>query len=198
MPKSPLKQMYAELSLDHKILMDVAENKAVKPAIRCDLVDYVRSEHQVSIRRACRIGGIGCSVFRYKPDTSRDHEVIGVLQLAVERYPAHGFGKLFKIIRRWGHGFNHKRAYRIYCALGLNKRRRGKKRIPSRDPLTLQVTEKMSQCSSMDFMHDSLFCDRSFRTFNVVDDFNREALAIEVDLKLPAPRIIRVLDRVAA
>jgi len=47
-------------------------------------------------------------------------------------------------------------------------------------------------------MSDSLFCGRRFRTFNVVDDFNREALAIEVDLNLPSPRIIRVLDRVAA
>ena len=46
-------------------------------------------------------------------------------------------------------------------------------------------------------MHDSLICGRSFRTFNVVDDFNPEALAIEIDLNLPAPRIIRVLDRVA-
>ena len=181
--------MYAELSLDHEILKHVAENKGVKPAIRCDLVDYVRSEHQVSIRRACRIGGIGCSVFRYKPDTSRDHEVIGVLQLAVERYPAHGFGKLFKIIRRWGHGFNHKRVHRIYRALGLNKRRRGKKSIPSRDPVTLRVPEKINQCWSMDSMYDSLFCDRCFRTFNVVDDFNREALAIEADLNLPAPEL---------
>ena len=50
----------------------------------------------------------------------------------------------------------------------------------------------------MDFMHDSLICGRSFRTFNVLDDSNREALAIEVDLNLPAPRIIRLLDRVAA
>lgn len=50
----------------------------------------------------------------------------------------------------------------------------------------------------MDFMSDSLFCSRRFRTFNVVDDFNREALAVEADLNLPAPRIIRVLDRVAA
>lgn len=56
----------------------------------------------------------------------------------------------------------------------------------------------MNQCWSMDFMHDSLMCGRRFRTFNVVDDFNREALAIEVDLNLPAPRIVRVLDRIAA
>ncbi|MCF2030885.1 integrase core domain-containing protein, partial [Escherichia coli] len=36
------------------------------------------------------------------------------------------------------------------------------------------------------------------RTFNVVDDFNREALSIEIDLNLPAQRVVRVLDRIAA
>jgi putative transposase len=50
----------------------------------------------------------------------------------------------------------------------------------------------------MDFMSDSLFCGRRFRTFNLGDDFNREALAIEVALNLPAPRIIRVLERTVA
>ena len=46
-------------------------------------------------------------------------------------------------------------------------------------------------------MSDSFYLSRRFRTFNVVDDHNREALAIEVDLNLLAPRIIRVLDQVA-
>lgn len=46
-------------------------------------------------------------------------------------------------------------------------------------------------------MHDALSCGSKFRTFNVVDDFNREALAIEIDLNLPAQRVIRVLDRIA-
>ena len=41
-------------------------------------------------------------------------------------------------------------------------------------------------------------CGRRFRTFNVVDDFNREVLAIEIDLGLPAARVIRVLERVIA
>ena len=50
----------------------------------------------------------------------------------------------------------------------------------------------------MDFMSDALMCGRRFRTFNVVDDFNREALAIEVDLSLPAQRVIRVLERAVA
>jgi putative transposase len=50
----------------------------------------------------------------------------------------------------------------------------------------------------MDFMSDALFCGRRFRTFNVVDDYNREALAIEIDLSLPAPRVIQVLERIVA
>lgn len=47
-------------------------------------------------------------------------------------------------------------------------------------------------------MHDALVCGRRFRTFNVVDDFNREALAKEIDLNIPAQRVIRVLDRIVA
>ncbi len=47
-------------------------------------------------------------------------------------------------------------------------------------------------------MSDVLWSGRRFRTFNVVDDFNREGLAIEVDLNLPAERVVRVLERVAA
>ena len=77
-------------------------------------------------------------------------------------------------------------------------RRKGKKRLPSRHPEPLVLPETMNQCWSIDFMSDSLMCGRRFRTFNVVDDFNREALAIEVDLNLPAPRVIRVLDRIVA
>ena len=46
-------------------------------------------------------------------------------------------------------------------------------------------------------MSDTLSDGRRFLTFNVLDDFNREALAIEIDLNLPAARIIRVLNRIA-
>jgi putative transposase len=152
----------------------------------------------VSQRRACRVVGISESVYRYQPDAHRDDKVIMTLQEAVERYPAYGFSKLFKILRRWGHSWNHKRVYRLYCLLNLNKRRRGKKRLPSRHPEPLVVPAEANHCWSMDFMSDSLFCGRRFRTFNLVDDFNREALAIEIDLNLPAPRVIRVLERAVA
>ena len=147
---------------------------------------------------ACRTVGISDSVYRYQPDTQKDEPVIQALQKAVERYPAYGFSKLFTILRRWGYPWNHKRIYRLYCELNLNKRRRGKKRLPTRKPEPLAVPDTLNQSWSIDFMSDSLFCGRRYRTFNVVDDFNREALAIEIDLSLPSLRVIRVLERIIA
>ncbi len=137
------------------------------------------------------------SVYRYRPDTDRDLPVITAIQAVLEVNPGYGFGKLFKTLRRQGYRWNHKRVYRVYCLLKLNKRRKGKRRLPSRHPEPLVVPPTANVCWSVDFMSDALMCGRRFRTFNVVDDFNREALAIEIDLNLPAPRIIRVLERVA-
>ncbi|EEJ9091723.1 hypothetical protein AU759_22970, partial [Salmonella enterica subsp. diarizonae] len=88
-----------------------------------------------------------------------------------------------------------KRIHRIYCLLKLNFRRKGKQRLPVHNPSPLATPEVLNQSWSVDFMNDALVCGRRFRTFNVVDDFNREALSIEIDLNLPAPRVVRVLDR---
>jgi putative transposase len=142
--------------------------------------------------------GLSRSTCTYHPTDRDDDAVIAVLQELAERFPDRCFGKYFKIIRRRGHGWNHKRVHRVYCGLRLNRRRMGKKRLPSRTPAPLAMPGRMNQSWSMDFMSDALWNGRRFRTFNVVDDFNREALCIEIDLNLPAARVIRTLDRIAA
>ena len=48
----------------------------------------------------------------------------------------------------------------------------------------------------MDFMSDQLVSGKTFRTFNVIDDYNREGLAIEVDLSLPSAHVIRSLEQI--
>lgn len=161
-------------------------------------MNYLLDVHQLSIRQACRAIGIQRSVYYYQPDTSRDEPVIAMLAEVAERYPRWGFRKLFLKLRERGLSWNHKRVYRVYKLMNLNLRRRGKKRLPSRNPQPLSVPEGINQCWSMDFMHDALICGRRFRTFNIVDDFNREALSIEIDLNLPAARVIRTLERVVA
>jgi putative transposase len=137
-------------------------------------------------------------VYCYQPGTRRDEAVIQVLTGLAERYPRYGFKKLFQVLRRQGHVWNNKRVHRIYCLLKLNFRRNGKQRLTVRNPAPLATPEALNQSWSIDFMHNALVCGRRFRTFNVVDDFNREALAIEIDLNIPAQRMVRVLDRIVA
>ncbi len=152
----------------------------------------------LSIRQACRSLNLSRTVYHYRPDTTRDEPVIVALQAVAERYPRYGSPKLFQVLRRQGYPWNHKRIHRIYCLLKLNFRRKGKQRLPVCNPSPLATPEALNQSWSVDFMHDALVCDHRFRTFNVVDDFNREALSIEIDLNLPALRMVRVLERIAA
>jgi putative transposase len=89
-----------------------------------------------------------------------------------------------------------KRVYRIYKELELNLRIKPKKRIQRETPEPLSVPTAPNEVWSMDFMHDNLSDGRSFRLFNVIDDFNREGLEIEADFSLPAQRVIRSLERI--
>jgi putative transposase len=162
------------------------------------LIAGIREQFQVSERLACRVIALRRSVNRYRPQPSGDGELIKLLLELAHGRPEQGFPKLFKRLRRLGYGWNHKHVYRVYCELKLNKRRKGKRRLPNRTPAPLAVSETMNECWSADFMSDALWGGPRFRTFNVVDDFNREALAVEVDFSLPAARVVRTLDRIAA
>ena len=152
----------------------------------------------MSVSKACSALRLSRTVFAYRSSPRDDMPVtIALLQL-VEIYPRYGFGKYFALLRRAGHGWNHKRVYRIYRGLGLHMRRKGKRRLPSRKPVHQESQHAANKCWSADFMNDSLLSGQRFRTFNVLDDFNREVLAIEIDTNLPAARVVRVLDRIAA
>jgi putative transposase len=101
---------------------------------------------------------------------------------------------MFGWMRLQGHKWNHKRVYRVYREMEMNLRIKPKKRIPSRHPLPLAVPSAPHACWSMDFMTDSLTNGDSFRTLNIIDDFNREFLHIEIDKSLPSERVIRSLE----
>jgi putative transposase len=121
--------------------------------------------------------------------------LIAALQELVERHPTIGFWKCYYRLRRKGFNCNHKRLYRVYTLMKLNVRRRARRRIPQRIKEPLLVPQAANQGWSMDFMCDSLVDGRRFRLLNIIDDFNRESIAIEVDTSLPALRVIRVLER---
>lgn len=108
--------------------------------------------------------------------------------------PGKAFGKPLAGCSGEGHDWNHKRVHRIYKAIGLNIRRKAKKRLPARVQQPLQVPVERNHTWSIDFMSDTLMNGRRFRSFHVLDDYNREALHIEVDFSLKSKRVVCVLN----
>jgi putative transposase len=133
-----------------------------------------------------------------QPASERDGAVIDALGQLVERHPGSGFWKYFRRLRRKGHGWNHKRVHRVYCALRLNLPRRTKRRLPGRLRQSLEAPQQLNQIWAIDFMADALYSGRKIRTLNVIDEGNREALAIDVALSIPSVRVIRVLEELVA
>ena len=164
------------------------------------MIEVLTTEHRLSVRRACRVVGLARAAY-YHPlvdPAVRDAAVIEVLQDLVAEHPRRGFWKYYDRMRLDGHPWNHRRVYRVYCALRLNLPRRTKRRVPPRFRQVLLAPTRLNEVWAIDFMHDALYGGRRFRTFNVLDEGNRESLAIEVGTSLPASRVIRVLSQLVA
>ncbi len=154
--------------------------------------------HGVSITRGG--GALKFSRSAYSSQAPRDwarddREIIETLNQVVDAQPRWGVWKYSVRLRVMGHPWNHKRLYRVYRQLGLKQPRRTKCRRPKRLSLLVFVPEGPNEVWSADFMSDTLFHGTRFRTLNIIDDSNREVLAIAGDTSIRAERVIRVLDR---
>lgn len=169
----------------------------VRPSQRREMAQRAVVDGRTSIRHACATFLISETCFRYQaklPDENA--EIADWLLRLTSAYRDWGFGLCYLHLRNVRYfGWNHKRVYRIYRELELNLRIKPKKRLVRGTPQPLAVPTTINQHWSMDFMHDQLADGRSFRVFNVIDDFNRQALGVEADLSLPAGRVIRALDQ---
>lgn len=137
--------------------------------------------------------GVSRSVLHYR-STKDDREVEQYLMGHASNYPIEGFWKAYGRSRLEGFGWNHKRMYRVYKALGLSHRRKGKKRLPDRVQRPLEVPDQLNETWSVDFVEDRLENGRKARCLMVMDDANREALHIEVEHSIKATRVVWVLN----
>lgn len=150
--------------------------------------------HGLSVRAACRALRLSRSAPYYRTRVRDDSAIIDAVSHHIRDNPGHGFGLLYKTLRAGPRLCGKTRLWRVYCELKLNRPRRGKKRLPTRIREPLIVPLQLNETWSADFMSDALWSGRRFRTFNVIDDYNREALRIEVDTSLPAARVVRALN----
>jgi len=157
-----------------------------------------KAQFDVSIRLVCDVFTISETCYRYQAKLSTENAIIAdwLLRLTTT-HKRWGFGLCYCYLRNMqGYQWNHKRIYRIYRELELNLRIKPRRRIKRDKPEALSVPDAINQVWSMDFMSDTLDDGRSFRTFNVIDDYNREGLGIDVDLSLPSLRVIRSLEQI--
>jgi putative transposase len=159
---------------------------------------YLQQSYQASERRAGQLLCLSNSSLRYRSRRPIAEDLRQRLrELAAER-PRYGYQRLWVLLRREGWPVNHKRIYRLYCEEGLKLRKRRRRARAQVERVPLPLPTRADERYSMDFMRDTLANGRVFRTLNIVDDYTRECLAIEVDTSLPGARVVRVLNRLAA
>jgi putative transposase len=170
----------------------------VGPIAKRDVVGWLL-ERETSLRRAGRVVGLSTSTWRYQCQESVTNATLRTrLEAHAAERPRFGYRRLHVLIGREGLTVNHKRVHRVYQAAGLQVRRRRRRRLTRAERTPLALPSRPGERWSMDFTTDTLGDGRVFRTLNIVDDFTRECVAIEVDRSLPGLRVARVLERLQA
>jgi putative transposase len=186
-----LKRMYADLALEKGCSLP----KTLTPSAKREAIRIMTEEHGVPIVRACQATRLSRAAY-YRPwidRAARDVEVIAALQAIVIKEQRWGFWKCHDRLRAQSYGWNHKRVWRVYCQLRLNLPRRTKRRVLKRERQPLWVEPRLNAVWALDFMRDTLYSGRVFRTLNVIDEANRGALGIDVAVSIPAARVTTFL-----
>lgn len=154
-------------------------------------------EHRLPILRACQSVRLSRAAY-YRPGmdrSGRDGEVVAALNGLISEEARWGFWKCYDRLRNLGWVWNHKRVHRVYCQMKLNLPRRTKRRVPKRERQSLAVDPRINAVWALDFMRDTLYPGKVFRTLNVIDEANRGALGIDVAVSIPATRVIAFMEQ---
>lgn len=167
----------------------------MKPAARRAVVRLLIETYRFSERGSCRIARVSRSTHRYVHRRDQRPWLREQLRALAERYPRHGYWRLYRKLRRAGIRVNHKCVHRLYREEGLRVTKRARKRV-AHARVELRRANRANQSWSTDFMSDATADGRRIRVCNVVDDFTREA-ATRVDRSITAPRMIELLEQFA-
>ena len=159
-------------------------------------MDYVVSEHDLNMTRACGLMKIGRSSYYYQVSPRDDSALRKALRTAAVIHRRWGYRFLMVVLRREGFTDNHKRIYRIYREEGLQVQQRKRKRTAKWRGDKPNAPEYINARWSMDFVHDSTARGQKIRMLNIMDDCTRRCLRIEVDTSLSGERVSRTLDQI--
>ena len=135
-------------------------------------------------------------MLRYEPATKDDEEVEERIKALAAKHPRYGSPRIWALLWREGRVINPKRVHRLWKKLGLQvRRRRKKKKIITGQGVPLKA-QHPNHVWTWDFIHDTTSDGRSLKSLTMSDEFTREGLAIETQRRLPAAAAVAVLDKV--
>lgn len=169
----------------------------VSPVAQRETAIWLQGKFAISERHACRIAQIPRATHRYRAKRVVQADLVSRLRALAYARPRFGYRRLFHLLRREGHSTGIKKVYRLYQAEGLAMKRRRPKRTRRGERMPMPQATGPNQRWSMDFVSDQLANGNRIRMLNIVDDFTRECVVIEVDTSLSGHRVARVLDRLA-
>lgn len=155
----------------------------------------VMAEHGLAERYACKLLELDRSTYRYEPQPDRNAKLREALWVVAKQQPRFGYRRLWALLVRQGWEVDVKRIHRLYKAEGMMVRRLKRKRI-SRPVAVNPLLARPNQEWAMDFVSDALATGRALRTFNLIDSYTKESLAIEVGTGISSRQVTRVLERV--
>ncbi|WP_445322699.1 IS3 family transposase [Roseobacter sp. HKCCD7870] len=192
-----LRRAISDLTLDKLILKEAAPGKLLSPARRRACIDHVRSQFQVSERRACRVLGQHRSTQRHIPKGRADEDrlVADMIELA-RQFGRYGYRRIAALLKEAGWSVSDGRIERLWRREGLKvpQKQPKKGRLWLNDGSCVRLRpEYRNHVWSYDFVHCRTDDGKVFRTLNILDEFSRECLAIKVERKLNSTSVIDAL-----
>jgi len=151
----------------------------------------------LSERAACRLADCPRPTFQYKLQRVDDPKIIERMRAIAAERPRFGWRRINVLLQRESIILNHKKLRRIYRAEQLQLRARRKRHVRYVRGAAVVSATRPNERWSVDFVHDTLANGRQIRVMTLIDDFTREALAVEVDFSLPTLRVLRIFDLIA-
>jgi putative transposase len=164
------------------------------------VVRHLEAVFGISERRGCGLLGQARSTQRQrtKPAEEERKLVQRILEL-VGRHPRFGYRRIWALLRREGWRVNRKRIWRLWRQQGLKvpRKQRKKRRLgSSANSCVRHRPEYRNHVWSWDFIFDRTQDGRPLKWFTLVDEYTRECLALEVNRRMTAQAVTRILARV--
>ena len=170
----------------------------VGPARKREAVRHVEGVLEVSERRACRTTRQPRSTQRYRGrKRGRDAVLAAELRRISAAHPRAGYRMATALLRRAGMEINAKRVQRLWRQEGLRvpRRQRKRQRLGSSESGTQRLrAERVNHVWSYDFVFDQTEDGRRLKWLPICDEFSRELVALEVERRMEAKDVIRILD----